>query len=362
MKVALVTRSTLFSVRGGDTVQVEKTARHLQQIGVNATIVLTHELNDPAAYDLIHFFNITRPADILKHVLHNNTPFVVTPIWIDYAEYDRHHRSGLSGKIFNRLHPTQVEYIKAIARWFRGKDKYPGHAYVGKGHTNSIRLILERASALLPNSTAEYEVIREHFPTLPSCTVVSTGVDNTVFQPSTHIQKNNRMVLCAARIEGIKNQLQLIRALNSTEYDVLLIGDPAPNQRDYYNKCRRAAASNIQFIPFMSHSRLVDYYQQAAVHVLPSWYESCGLASLEAAAAGCRVVATRKGFAPSFLGDDAFYCEPSSTSSIRHAVDQAMQSGPPVHLQQRIRQYNSWELAAHQTSIAYKKVLENICS
>src|SRR5688572_16912576 len=362
MKVALVSRSTLFSVRGGDTVQVEETARHLQQIGVDATIVLTHELKHPMDYDLIHFFNITRPADILKHVLHNKTPYVVTPIWIDYAEYDRHHRNGVPGKIFNRLQPSQVEYIKVIARWLKGKDKYPGPAYLGNGHKKSMRLILERASALLPNSIAEYEVIREQFPTLPPCTVVTTGIDNALFQPSPYAQKNNRTVLCAARIEGIKNQLQLIKALNSTEYEVLLIGDAAPNQRDYYNKCKRTAASNIQFIPFMSHARLLDYYQKAAVHVLPSWYESCGLASLEAAAAGCRVVATRNGFASSFLGDDAFYCEPSSTSSIRQAVDRAMQAEPPIHLQQRIRENNNWHKAALQTSIAYKKVLETTCS
>ena len=362
MKVALVTRSTLFSVRGGDTVQVEETARHLQHIGVNATIVLTHELKDAASYDLIHFFNITRPADILKHVQRNPTPYVVTPIWIDYAEYDRHHRTGLPGKIFNRLQPAQVEYIKSVARWLKGKDKFPGPAYLQKGHTNSIRFILERASALLTNSAAEYEVIKEQFPTLPPCTIITTGIDNTIFQPSPVAQKNNRMVLCVARIEGIKNQLQLIRALNSTEYEVLLIGDPAPNQRAYYNKCRRAAASNIQFIPFMSHTHLLGYYQKAAVHVLPSWYESCGLATLEAAAAGCRVVATRKGFASSFLGDDAFYCEPSSTYSIRQAVDRAIQAEPPVQLQQKIRENNNWQRAALQTSIAYKKIFEPTCS
>jgi len=39
-------------------------------------------------------------------------------------------------------------------------------------------------------------------------------------------------VLCIARIEGIKNQLNLIKALNDTEFNVLLIGSHAPNQKD----------------------------------------------------------------------------------------------------------------------------------
>ena len=35
------------------------------------------------------------------------------------------------------------------------------------------------------------------------------------------IGKDPLMVLCVARIEGIKNQLNLIKALNNTEYQLL---------------------------------------------------------------------------------------------------------------------------------------------
>ncbi len=362
MKVALVTRSTLFSARGGDTIQVEATTRQLQELGIDASIVLTNELKDTGQYDLLHFFNITRPADILSHTLRSKTPYVVTPIWIDYAEYDRYYRGGLPGRLFKQLQPGQIEYFKAIARWIKGNDKNPGSAYLKMGHRKSIQIILERASALLVNSTEEYDVIWQHYSTLPPCCVVTSGIDNNVFKPVPASLKNKRLVICAARIEGIKNQLQLIRALNNTDYEVLLIGDPAPNQRDYYHKCRRAAATNIQFIPQVSQSQLLDYYEQAVVHVLPSWYESCGLASLEAAAMGCQVVATRKGFAASFLGDDAFYCEPSSAYSIRHAVERAVAAEPPLRLQQRILENNTWQNAARQTSIAYQKIIADQCN
>ncbi len=43
MKVAFITRSTLFTVPGGDTVQVVQTARKLAEMGVDTEILLSNE-------------------------------------------------------------------------------------------------------------------------------------------------------------------------------------------------------------------------------------------------------------------------------------------------------------------------------
>ena len=68
MRIAFITRSTLHSVPGGDTIQIEQTARHLQQIGVQADILSTSAPVNYSQYDLLHLFNITRPADLLHHI------------------------------------------------------------------------------------------------------------------------------------------------------------------------------------------------------------------------------------------------------------------------------------------------------
>ncbi|MGN6297439.1 MAG: hypothetical protein ACTHM7_11710, partial [Ginsengibacter sp.] len=100
MKVAFISRSSLFTAKGGDTVQMRETARHLKDLNVNAEIRLTNEKINYRQYDLLHFFNLTRPADILFHIKKSKTPFVVTPLLIDYSEFDHQYRKGLSGKIF----------------------------------------------------------------------------------------------------------------------------------------------------------------------------------------------------------------------------------------------------------------------
>jgi len=122
MKVLFIVRSTLFTVKGGDTIQVTETAAHLKQLGVGVDVIETKRTIDYSRYDLLHFFNIIRPADILVHIERSQKPFVISPILVDYSEYDKLHRKGLAGKLFKWLPPAGIEYVKTIYRAARRKD------------------------------------------------------------------------------------------------------------------------------------------------------------------------------------------------------------------------------------------------
>jgi glycosyltransferase involved in cell wall biosynthesis len=167
-------------------------------------------------------------------------------------------------------------------------------------------------------------------------------------------EKNERMVICVARIEGIKNQLNLIRALNNTAFDLLLIGSHSPNQADYYRQCINIAAENVTFINHIPQSELIAYYQRAKVHVLPSWFETTGLSSLEAAAMGCNIVITDKGDPREYFGGDAFYCHPGDPASIRAAVEKASSAPVNQNLVERILKNYTWKQAAIETYEAYQ--------
>jgi glycosyltransferase involved in cell wall biosynthesis len=91
------------------------------------------------------------------------------------------------------------------------------------------------------------------------------------------------------------------------------------------------------------------------VHVLPSWFETCGLSSLEAASMGCNIVITRKGYAAEYFQDNAFYCDPASPSSIRAAIEQAAIAPLRKEFQQKIFSHFTWQNAAAATYQAYKK-------
>lgn len=357
LKVAMITRNTLYTVRGGDTVQVVQTARHLAALGVQADILLTSDEICYHRYDLLHFFNITRPADILCHIARAAQPFVVSTIHIDYSEYDRHHRKGLTGLLLRLFSADRNEYIKTIGRCLAKKDQLRSPSFVWKGQKRSVDQVLRKAAMLLPNSEHEYQRLRKRYRCPAAYKVVCNGIDHTLFRHDRGEHKEDTLVLCVARIEGIKNQLNLIRALNGTRYRLLLIGAPAPNQPAYYRACRLAAAANIVFVEQVSQPDLVDYYRRAKVHVLPSWFETTGLSSLEAAAMGCNVVITDRGDTQEYFGAAGFYCEPASPGSILHAVDRAARAPVDPALAGRIREQYNWRRASQQTLEAYQKII-----
>ena len=73
----MISRPTLFTVPGGDTVQIEQTAAALKKLGVEVDIKLADEEIEYQNYRLIHFFNIIRPNSISAHVKQSNLPYVI---------------------------------------------------------------------------------------------------------------------------------------------------------------------------------------------------------------------------------------------------------------------------------------------
>jgi glycosyltransferase involved in cell wall biosynthesis len=357
MKVAFILRDSVFKQKGGDTVQVVNTSQYLKQSGIEVDLHLTTDKINYDEYDLLHFFNIIRPADILHHIHRTDKPFVVSPVLVDYSEYDKFHRGGLAGKIFRYVSASRIEYMKAIARWLKGSDKMRSFSYLWQGHSASIKEILRKTRMVLPNSYMEYEKLEQLYNIDVPYAVVPYGADEKIFQSNNSVEQDANLVLCVGRIEGIKNQLNLIKALNNTEYQLLLIGAPAANQPGYHQQCRQIAGKNISFIEFLPHEELIKYYRKAKVHILPSWFETCGIVSLEAGAMGCNLVISNRGFSSEYFEDFVFYCDPASPDSIFQAVVNAAKSEKNKNLQSRILEKYTWEQAAIKTLEGYKQVL-----
>jgi glycosyltransferase involved in cell wall biosynthesis len=358
MNVAMISRSSLFASKGGDTIQIQQTAKHLKEMDIHVDIRLAKEKINYKEYDLLHFFNLTRPADILPHLKKSRTPFVVTPLLIDYSEFDQQHRKGLSGKIFRHLSAGQVEYFKMIARFAKGQETAISFSYLINGHSKSIKAIIAKAAMLLPNSQMEYDNLVHLFPSNPPYSIIPNGIDDDLFALPANKQKEPNLILCVARIEGLKNQMNLISALNHSKFQLYLIGSAAVNQNEYYLKCKEIAASNIHFVDHLTQKELIRYYQKAKVHVLPSWFETCGLSTLEAAAMGCNIVITDRGYASEYYNGQAFYCDPSSPASILEAVEKADEEEEDKFFQKKIFTDYTWKNAARKTFEAYQKIVK----
>jgi glycosyltransferase involved in cell wall biosynthesis len=152
----------------------------------------------------------------------------------------------------------------------------------------------------------------------------------------------------------------LIKALNNSSYKLVLIGAPSPGQYGYYRHCRRIAGKNISFIDHLPQHELAAWYKRAKVHVLPSWFETCSLSSLEAGAMGCNLVIGDKGFTREYYEDHAFYCNPADPSSIFSAVEKAAGVDHNHQFRDKVLSNYTWQKAAQRTIAAYDQALQTI--
>jgi glycosyltransferase involved in cell wall biosynthesis len=174
-------------------------------------------------------------------------------------------------------------------------------------------------------------------------------------------QADRNFVLQVGRIEPVKNQLAAIKALFAVPVPLVFIGARPAAYARYFEQCQALAArrGNVYFVDAVPHEQLPGLYRGARVHMLPSFRETPGLVSLEAALMGCNIVTTDQGPTDEYFGPWAWYCNPTSLDSIRRAVLGALAAPFPEFLRQRIRARFTWHNAAQATLAAYRRVLES---
>ena len=359
MKVLMQARVSLFTVPGGDTVQMVETARALQRREVDAHVTVDVDA-DPRGFDLVHLFNLGRvqeSAHLARRAVDAGVPVVLSPIYWDTSEFERRGHSGARAAICRVLPLDAAERLRGVWRYLADGERNPATwQLVVRGWRRLQRYVLSVASCLLPNSAAELELLRREFGPLPCpMVVVPNGVTPEFGETAEHDRSG---VACVGRIEPRKNQLRLVRALQDTDYDMTLVGAPAPNHHGYLTRVLRGGGARVKWLKHMTHTEIRQVLSRTKVHALPSWFETPGLASLEAAAAGCAIVVSDRGSTREYFGDDAHYCDPADGISIRDAVKCAYDSSAMPGLRQRVLSAFTWDAAAERTLRAYHLVLD----
>ena len=360
-------RVTLFEVPGGDTILIMKTKEYLEKLGIKVD-VSTELQPDLKEYDIVHLFNLIRPQEVYsqaKNAKKQRKKVILSPIYHSYIEYDRKGREGLTKLLANLFESSQVEYMKVLARAIRNKEFHRGTlTLLMRSYGRLQKKILNLVDLFLPNSQAEMNRINkdfglEDFPYF----IVPNAVDVNLFTNSNikinkELEKFRDCVLCVARIEGSKNQLNVVRAIKNLPYNLVLVGKVAPNHKAYFAKIKMETANtkNIYILGRVDSSLLPQLYSLAKVHVLASWFETTGLSSLEAGIMSCNLVITDKGDAKEYFGDYAYYCEPNSVDSIRQAIMKAYESPVNPKLREHILNHYTWEKTAEKTLEAYRKI------
>ncbi len=361
MRVLFLTRKNLTQHPGGDTTQILQTAAAARDAGVTVD-VHDEPPADLAAYDVVHLFHLDRLWENLAHarMCHAaGVPAVLSTIYWPTNDFDVGGRAGWQGWLARRAGPERYASLRLFQRhvlFCAENRRLPSAGLKAFSFRARVRELLELAAVILPNSAAEAEQIRTRFASQRPVVVVPNAADAGIFRgPSANAKRSG--VLCVGRIEPRKNQLALIDALRDADIELTLVGQPGRYSRGYYDRCRKSAGPYTHFIPQQSPAELCARYQRAAVHACVSWYETPGLASLEAALCGCGLAVSPGGSTQEYFRDYAAYARHDDRDSLREAVQTALQRPQSAALADRVRREFNWARTAKRTIAAYELVL-----
>lgn len=361
-RVLMTTHQRALEMLGGGETQLLETLLALREQGVVADVSVSLRLPEES-YDLIHAFSLYH-ADKLERLERTCKPLVVSTIFRDNTAF---YPVTVGAAVFRQQQPSQVE--EALRAWKEGRLHVQGLDPQSLDEPEELRRVKERvvrrAQILLPNCQWELSALRRYFRLgYKPAQVVPNAVRPERFiqaTPDAFVQQFGLrdFVLCAARIEPFKNQLMLIWALRGTGIPLVLAGKVS--EPEYGALCRQWAGENVHFVGELPPELLASAYAAARVHAMPSWAETPGLTSIEAALAGCAIVVGNQGAEREYFGDFAYYCNPADVDSVREAVLKAWEDRDMAR-REAFREYilkrYTWVETARITAQAYEQVLQ----
>lgn len=336
--------SSVFQSPGGGECQLVQTGRGLESLGhvVRPFNCWTDRLRDAR---LLHLFGMSREGLELARLARSlKVPVVLSPIcWIE-------------PRALIALAANPLRIAGDLLKWSARRTSPIGLDWRSR--------LLNTCDLILPNSRAEAKQLVTLFGgDAGRIHVVPNGVEPrfAAADPGHFHDRygDEPFVLYTGRIEPRKNVLGLVRAIKRCGlYRLTVIGDPVPGHEAYAAQCRREGRSRVRWLPRVDHDDplLASAYAAARVFALPSWFETPGLAALEAALAGCPIVITPYGCTREYFDDLARYARPDRNAEIAAAIDDAWHAEPTRQLAEHVAGSFLWTESARITAEAYARI------
>lgn len=344
MKITFASYHTVMHRHGGPMTQIVQTMKHLQHRGINVRLLdQWNTQNNWHDCDLFHLFASNLGVyDLARYLASHRLAYVVSPIF------------------YTRKSPPVIRLVRTAEK-MAGKLARGLWSDYGFGAD-----ICNWAEHCLPNSREEQALLTRGLGVPPGrVTVIPNGVEERFLDADPdlfHREYGIKDFILNVGHIGIprKNAMALIRALRTIDHPAVIIGRITPS--DDADLCLKEARKNknLLIIPGLDHDSpmLASAYAASSVFVLPSLYETPGIAALEAGLAGSKVVTTPHGGGREYFENFAIYVDPYSIPSIEKGITQALNQPVTTALKDHIRSRFLWSRIAEQTASVYRTVLQ----
>jgi len=133
----------------------------------------------------------------------------------------------------------------------------------------------------------------------------------------------DRFILAVGTVEERKNQLSIIKALQTKNIDIplVLVGNPTSYCNDIHKYlAEKGIKDKVIFLKNIPEKDLAGLYQLAELSVYISVFEGFGLPVIEAMACGCPVITSNVSCLPETAGGAALLCSPENEDKLGEQI------------------------------------------
>jgi glycosyltransferase involved in cell wall biosynthesis len=342
MRVCYVVPQNLALVNGGVKTQGLQTIEAVKKHGVEPVLLQPWQSLNEHEIDLVHIFHAgAETYELARKFNELSKPILLSPVF-----FTRHKASTIQ----------RSRKLEAITgRWFKGiRTDYSIKASV-----------CHYSDHIAPNTQAEAELIQNGLGiSADKISVVPNGVEKRFADASPdkfrEMYGDRECILFAGQAGAPrKGLITLLEAAKELQADLFVIGDLYDDA--YGQTCRTYFEKYPHYhqLPNLPHDSelLASAYAACKVFVLPSLYETPGIAAMEAAITGAEIVITENGGTKEYFGDLAEYITPYSVSSVREALKKGLKKQTKSELKEHILKRYTWDSVGEQTFELYQKLI-----
>jgi len=181
------------------------------------------------------------------------------------------------------------------------------------------KIAYRNADKIILTSEKDKNFIVKRFKIKPEkITVIPNYIDTDLFKPLS-IPKEKNSIIFVGRLEKEKNLFNLIEAITTLPINLVIIGNGSLKEK--LKNFAKEKNAKVEFKENIPNEKLPEELNKSEIFILPSFYEGCPKALLEAMACGLLCIGTNVEGIKEIIQhkENGYLCEPDA-KSIKKAI------------------------------------------